>query len=230
MSLIHSSVQYHKTLNPKVWDFENQMIPEVRTKLLEIADLFVDYLDIDNFSIEDIVLAGSMANFNYTQYSDFDLHIVTKYSDLQCDNLSEKFYKAKNHLWNNSHDIIIHGHDVELYVEDLETPPQSLGIYSIKNDEWVSLPHHEPPVFDYNSVAVKAKSLAEDITEMLRSDPSPEGFKKFLEKLVKFRKSGLESGGEFSTENLAFKVLRNSGQLDRLRQAYAAVVDKNLSI
>lgn len=230
MSLIQSSVQYHDTLNQQVWDNENQMLPEVREKLIEIADRFVEYLDIDEFNIEDIVLAGSMANYNYTHFSDFDLHVVTKYSDLECDNLAEKFYKAKKQLWNDSHDITIHDHDVELYVEDVLEPPNSLGIYSIMNDEWVSLPHHEPPIFDYNSVAVKAKNLANDISEMLRSDPTPEGFKKFLEKLVKFRKSGLEAGGEFSTENLAFKVLRNSGQLDRLRQAYSSVIDKNLSI
>lgn len=230
MSIIDSSIKYHDTLCPDVWDESNAMKQEVRERLIEIAQLFVDYLDIEAFNIEDIVLAGSMANYNYTSFSDFDLHVVTKYSDLECDNLAEKFYKAKKQIWNDAHDITIHGHDVELYVEDTEEPPNSLGIYSILHDQWVSEPKHTPPIFDYNSVAVKAKHLADEMSEMLRSDPTPADFKQFLEKLVHFRKAGLEEGGEFSTENLAFKVLRNSGQLDRLREAYNTVIDKNLTI
>ena len=43
-------------------------------------------------------------------------------------------------------------------------------------------------------------------------------------KLKKMRRTGLETGGVFSVENLAFKVLRRSGHMgilyDTIRKAY----------
>ena len=75
--------EYHKELNPNIWT-DNKLNPEIREKLLEIAAAFVDYLDLD-VDIEDITLTGSLANYNYTKYSDFDLHILTDYKQYDVD-------------------------------------------------------------------------------------------------------------------------------------------------
>ena len=73
---------YHDSLNPAAWD-DAELRPEVRARLLEIAKVFVGYLEIPDFKVIDVVLTGSMANYNYTNYSDFDIHVVTRYSDLR---------------------------------------------------------------------------------------------------------------------------------------------------
>jgi hypothetical protein len=44
------------------------------------------------------------------------------------------------------------------------------------------------------------------------------------------RRAGLDSGGEFSVENLAFKVLRNMKYLDKLSKAYHQQQDDQLSL
>ena len=82
--LTKGSIAYHDTLNQDVWS-DSELRVDVRYKLLEIAKRFVEYLDVPNFKLVDVILRGSLTNYNYTQYSDFDLHIVTNYAALDCD-------------------------------------------------------------------------------------------------------------------------------------------------
>jgi hypothetical protein len=44
------------------------------------------------------------------------------------------------------------------------------------------------------------------------------------------RQSGLDAGGEFSTENLAFKIIRNKGYLTRLYKNKNSKFDQELSL
>ena len=53
---------------------------------------------------------------------------------------------------------------------------------------------------------------------------------KFNEKLGKFRQSGLDKGGEYSEENLVFKVLRRNGYLDKIRSIKDKLADIELSL
>ena len=50
------------------------------------------------------------------------------------------------------------------------------------------------------------------------------------EKIRNMRKSGLETGGAFSVENLAFKVLRRNGYLKKLNDLKLMSYDKMQSI
>lgn len=227
MDYTSGNIDYHKTLSPLAWE-DNKLRQEVQLKLLEIARAFVGYLDIPNFKIEDIVLTGSMANYNYTSFSDFDVHVVTKYSDLQCDNIAEAFYRAKKEIWNNEHDITIRGHDAELYVEDTETPPVSGGMYSILRDEWITEPEYDPPKINNTAVNAKARDLITQIEHAIDGDA--QDIERLRTKIRNMRRAGLDMGGEFSVENLAFKILRNEGYLDKLHNAQTKKVDKQLSL
>ena len=51
-----------------------------------------------------------------------------------------------------------------------------------------------------------------------------------MEKLRLFRQSGLEDGGEFSTENLVFKGLRHSGYLDKLVDMKKEAITNELTL
>ena len=226
---ITREVKYNDQLSPKAWS-NNQLRPEVRYKLLQTAKFFIDYLDVSGFKVLDIVLAGSMANYNYTDYSDFDVHVVTRYSDLECDDLAEAFYRAKKQLWNDYHDITIRGHDVELYVEDVDEPPVSAGIYSILDDRWLSEPEYNPPEFDRSAVKLKALDLIKQINVAIKQANDPEDISRITDKIKNMRQSGLAKGGEFSIENLTFKVLRNQGYIDKLYKEFNRQQDQNLSI
>jgi hypothetical protein len=229
LDLLKGNIQYHPHLSPAAWD-EWTMLPDVHERLLDIAELFVDYLDLPDFDVDDVRLTGSLANFNWTKFSDFDLHIVTDYSKLNCDNIAEALYKAKKTIWNDNHDITINGHDVELYIEDTAKPPHSAGMFSVLDNQWITKPGYMPPTVDKRAVDRKVQVMMDLITQTVRSAQNPNDYKQAIEKVYRMRQNGLEAAGEFSTENLAFKVLRNLGYIDNLRKGYDRFVDATLSL
>jgi predicted nucleotidyltransferase len=228
-NIVRATTAYHDDLNPSVWH-EGQIKPVVRERLVEIADLFINYLEVDNFTIEDIVLTGSLANYNWTDFSDFDLHVITDYRTIQCDDLAEAFYKAKKTIWNDRHDITIFGHEVELYVEDINEPPVSGGVYSVLHGKWIKQPRNENPRIDDTAVVQKVQELVSQIEHNIKTADDPEDLKRLTDKISKMRKSGLAAGGEFSVENLAFKTLRNMGMIKALHDAYINQQDHLLSL
>ena len=227
--LASTNIAYNKTLSPVAWSDDELKLP-VKVALLKAAKFFVKYLDIPNFRVIDVVLTGSMANYNYTKFSDFDLHIVTSYKDLNCDDLAEAFYRAKKSIWNDKHDITIGGHEVELYVEDVEQPPVSAGMYSLLQDRWIKRPDYSPPSIDDRAVNLKVADLVKQINVAVDRADDPEDIYRITDKLRRMRRTGLDTTGEFGVENLTFKVLRNLGYLDKLDQEYRRQQDQDISI
>lgn len=223
--------QFHTELNPQVWD-GNSLKPEIKDKLLEIAEAFLDSLEVE-IDIEDITLTGSLANYNYTKYSDFDVHIITNYKNYGEDvDLITDYFKAKKTLWNTTHDITVKGYDVEMYVQDSTPPHYSTGVYSLKNDEWLVKPKptKEKKDIDVQQVKLKMQSMLDIINFALSPNCDEECAEKAKEKFMELRKVGLEKGGELSPENLAFKELRRSGDIERLIQGVIVKKDKSLSL
>lgn len=223
--------EYHNELNPAIWT-DNKLKPEIQEKLLEIAEAFIDFLDID-VEVEDITLTGSLANYNYTKYSDFDLHILTDYSVYDADkDLLKDYFNAKKTIWNTTREITIKGYDVELYVQDVSEPHHSTGVYSLKNDEWIT----EPKItkgkeeVDLALVAKKKQAMLDIINYAVSPECDVECAEKQKEKFMNLRKAALEKGGEFAPENLAFKELRRSGDVERLVQGILAKKNKALSL
>ena len=226
---IKHNVAYNQELAAEAWSGPN-LRKEVRYKLLRAAKMFVDYLEIPNFTVVDVVLTGSMANFNYTKFSDFDVHVVTRYSDLECDDLAEAFYQAKKKIWNDDHDVIVRGHEVELYVEDVDHPPVSGGVYSLLDDTWLTQPSYDPPEIDNAAVNAKVEDLIKRISSTISGADDEGDIRRLLDKIRRMRRAGLDSGGEYSVENLAFKILRNLGYLDQLSKAIKDQQDRALSL
>jgi hypothetical protein len=225
--LIKGNIAYHDRLNPEVWDGAELRV-DVRYKLLEITKRFVEYLEVPNFKLSGVLLRGSLANYNYTPYSDFDLHLVTDYSILDCD-ITEQFYLAKKKIWNDEHDITIKGYEVELYVEDIGAKNVSAGTYNILDNEWVSQPQHKIPEINDSAVAAKARDLIKQINRAVKTG-SVEDLDRLKDKIKTMRQAGLDQHGEFSTENLAFKILRNKGYMDKLYKAKTVKFDQELSL
>jgi len=229
---ILNSFSVKETLNPKVWKNPKNpddavMIPRVRETLMRIAEEFVNYLGDDIF-VEDVVLTGSLANFNWSEYSDFDLHVLI---DLQQYEEQSQLYKElfglKKQLFNDKHDIRIFGYDVEVYAQDSEESHYSSGVFSLMNNEWIE----KPKQFKYNVDKVilekKIKSWTEKIDSAINNGTDLE---KLKEKLKEYRMSGLEKDGELSYENLVFKFLRRSGHIEKLFNNANKETDKALSI
>jgi predicted nucleotidyltransferase len=209
------------------------MIPKVKNALMRIAEEFIEYLGEEVF-VEDIVLTGSLANFNWSEYSDFDLHIIVDFEQFEDEApLYKELYNLKKQVFNDKHDIKIFGYDVELYAQDSVEPHFATGVYSVMDDEWVTKPKKLENEIDKAVLEKKIKNWTEKIDKVIETD-EPEDDKKLIdsikEKLKDYRKSGLEKEGELSYENLVFKFLRRSGHIQKLFDISNKALDKELSI
>jgi hypothetical protein len=226
---------YNKTLSEKFWNEKHEFDPSIKDKLLEIAQDFYDSLDIGHVDIKDIQLTGSMANFNYNDSSDLDVHILIDFKDVDENvELVEKALSGPRFIWNLRHNITMRGHDVELYVQDINEPHVASGLYSILNDEWVKTPSYDPPNVDMQDVDKKYNTIVRDI-ELIeehfnQKDLDDEDLRRLHEKAEKLkskisedRSKGLKSEGLFSVENIVFKKLRNSDMIGKLINLISAI-------
>jgi hypothetical protein len=227
-------------LNPKVWEGnkkEPKLKPEIRERLLEIAYEFIEFLDVE-IVVTDIILTGSLSNYNWSKYSDFDLHIVANFQQYQENQIElyEKLFNLKKMLFNQKHDITIKGYEVELYVQNETESHFSSGVYSILFDEWANVPEKEDVTVDKELIKGKAKqwmNIIDDLLDAIKDDDASTAKKmvqKYKDKLKKYRTCGLEKGGEYSTENLVFKILRRNGYIEKLHDSTTKILDKKLSM
>jgi len=227
-------------LNTKVWQGNSgspKMKPEIREGLLQIAYEFIEFLDVD-IVVTDIILTGSLSNYNWSKYSDFDLHIVAnfqQYNQSQVE-LYEKLFNLKKMLFNQKHDITIKGYEVELYVQNETESHFSTGVYSVLFDEWSNVPKREKVSVDKELLKEKARqwmNIIDNLIETIKDDDirtAKELVQKYKDKLKKFRSCGLEKDGEYSTENLVFKILRRNGYIEKLNDLSTKIIDKKLSM
>lgn len=217
-------IKVNKNLNPKIW-VDGKLKPEVVAKLKEIAAAFEEFIGID-LEVVDYTITGSNANYTWNEYSDLDLHLIVP--GIPTDEQKELF-NAKKALWGEQHDIRIKGLPVECYVQGQDEPHHSTGVYSIADDQWLVEPKKTKPEVDDLAVTAKKESLVHDVqTAMLSNDLDT--IRKVKDKITKMRRAGLERAGEWSTENLVFKLLRNMGLIDRIAERIRELEDQELSL
>lgn len=241
-SKIISSFSLQETLNPKIWNnYTNpekaSLKPEIRKKLLEIAHEFMDFIDVE-FFVDDIIFTGSLSNFNWSDFSDVDLHLEVDFTQFDKDSveLYRELFNLKKLLFNTNHDITIKGFEAELYVQDIIEPHTSGGIYSVLYDEWTVVPEKKDVKIDKNLLKTKIKTWTkkiDEVTEQVQNGDYDESIalvKELRDKIKKYRKAGLEEKGEFSYENLVFKYLRRGKYIERLIDLSNKLKDKKLSL
>jgi len=213
-----SKLQMKDELCPSVWD-NDEIKKDVRNKLLQIANDFAEGTPIEE-RIEDITFTGSLAGYNYHEGSDIDLHLLVDFDEK--DELVQKLMNLMRISWNENHDIYIGGHEVEIYVQDSNEKHYSSGVYSLSDDKWLEKPSKDKVELDFAAIVKKAEGLSDEI-DAIEDDYNANRYEKvqksverLREKMKKMRSDGLEDEGIYSVENLAFKLLRNSGQIGKL--------------
>ena len=195
---------YNDILNPAIWD-NNKLNPEIKEKLLQIGKDF--YADTETDApLKDILFVGSLANYNWTDTSDFDVHVVINFKDVDENvELVEKLVNALKSKWNDDHDIHVKQHNVEVYIQDVTKENRSTGVYSLMQDKWLSEPKKENIKIDKEKIQEKYNDYVRKINSALKSQ-NIEKLKSIIKDVYDMRQAGLDKSGELSTENLVFKI------------------------
>jgi predicted nucleotidyltransferase len=214
-----STIEMNDTLNPLIWDNE-KLKPDVRKTLLMNAKRFIEFSDAENLKFNDIMLTGSMANYNYNENSDLDVHIVLDFNQIsENKDFVGDFFKLKKQLWAEKLPIQVKGHDVEMYFQDSAEPHHASGTYSLIKNEWIKRPTNRIVNIDTADVQLKAADFMNAIDDLESNKDEKDFIKRhdaLKNKIKKYRQVGLDKSGEYSVENLVFKVLRNTGYLEKM--------------
>lgn len=234
---VMNSFMVKDILNPDIWN-DKKLDPEVKTSLIKIAkDFFLELELPKNIKIKDILFVGSLANYNWSKYSDVDLHLVLDFNEFK-DNpdLIKKHFDAEKNLWNNKHDIMIKGFPVEIYIQDLKEKLEAAAIYSVPHEKWIRKPNQTELKIDKNLIRRKVQKLFDKIRN-IRKDYEAKDYDSVIKKvdmlkedIKAMRKSGLERGGEFSIENIVFKVLRRTDFMDLLDSYKIKSYDQSVTV
>ena len=236
------SFEVQDRLNPKFW-INNKINSRVRLKLLDLADEFYDSLNIKWVKPKDIVLTGSIANYNWSKYSDVDVHILINYKDVwKKTEIVKDYFDSKKELWSQEHEgLKIYGFPVEIYVEDTNNKNPNSGIYSLNKNKWIVEPNdfQDAKINEEYIKRVSAKLMTQidDIEEELKKEKDSHKLevlstkmKRLFEKLHRQRKESLEKHGELGTYNIIWKVLRRTDYLDKIWDIINTIYNKVNSI
>lgn len=226
------------TLQRSFWSNKKDLKKPVRKKLLEIANDFFKSLKLpEKVKLKDITITGSIASYNWSKYSDVDLHLILDFSDIDENfDLVKEYFGGKIFVWNNKHSIKMNDHEVEIYVQDENEPHMSAGVYSVLNNNWIEEPQKAEFELDLDTTKKKAEQLIDQIErvfDLFESREYPKAMnsaKKLKDKIKEMRRSGLADEGIYSPENMTFKLLRRSGHIGLLHDMINKSYDRIMSL
>ena len=107
---------------------------------------------------------------------------------------------------------------------------------SLMDEKWVLKPEKTAPKINKNSVREKYKKIVDTLNDIKKQykkgneETVTTRLGKLKDRIKKMRQSGLESGGEFSAENIAFKLLRRNEIMTQIGDLMDKAFDKSMSL
>lgn len=240
-----SSFKKRDTLPPGIWKDEETLNSKVRLKLLDIADDFWKFVNLTWVEPKGIIITGSICNFNWSKFSDIDLHLVVDFNEIDSKTEFVKQYlDSKKNEWNAEHEgLKIMGFPVELYTQDVSDNVEAGGIYDLEENAWIRRPNPHTiksiglEKFDIKRKAAEIMTIIDEMYKTLSSTDDGYEVSKIgedasylWEKVKSLRKKSLTKRGENGAGNIVYKVLRRTGYLDKLFKLFSATYDKSNSI
>ena len=239
-----SSFKIKDSLNKDIWS-ANGIKPRIRWRLLQIAEDFWDSVEIKFTEPIDVIITGSIANYNWSSFSDIDLHLVVDFTKIdERKDFIKSFMDAKKNIWNDMQDeLTLAGFNVELYVQDLSDTIDATGIYSLYKNKWLRKPSRS--VFltkdvdddDVRKMAANLINSIDELEDQYLSEMDVDDLQnvsvrvnELYDKIRDIRKKYLDKDGEFSLGDKVYKVLRRSGYLEKLIDLKAKTYDNMMSL
>jgi len=240
-----SSFKKKHELVPNIWKPNGKLNSRVRLKLLDIADDFWHFVNLTWVKPKSIILTGSICNFNWSQYSDIDLHLIVDFNEIdEKTEFVKNYLDSKKNEWNNEHDNLnIMGFNVELYVQDIDEESELSSVYDLETDEWIKEPNPEDihPIglnkFNIKKKSAEIMTIIDDMYDSLSSTDDLHKIEQISDdadylwsKIKNMRKQSLEQDGEMGSGNIVYKYMRRKGYLDKLWDLRTICYDKVNSI
>lgn len=239
-----SSFKKRDNLTPNLWK-DGRLDSRVRLKLLDIADDFWEFVNLTWVKPKGIILTGSICNYNWSDKSDIDLHLIADFDEIdEKTDFVRDYLDAKKNEWNDEHEgLKIYGFPVELYVQNVDEMPESSGIYDLEENDWIEEPSESDvePIklnkFEIKDKAAKIMTIIDDMYDALNSTDDSHKVEMIgddasylWKKVKKMRKKSLEKHGESGSGNIIYKILRRTEYLDKLFKLSTIVYDRTNSI
>ena len=234
------SFETKNRLEPEFWYPDTlELMPHPRERMLEIAeDVMGQLREFTDAKLQDVILTGSLANYNWSRYSDVDLHLVIDFKEIDEDTeIVRGLLDNLRWKWNALHAVKLYGYEVEIYFEDVGHITHARAIYSVMREKWIIKPEPDVVEFDYPTARKKADNIESEYNRLIRMDGGKdfnhviEASDRLMNKIYRMRKAGLTSTDqEYSAENIAFKILRRENLIDKLKQIKYNALDKKLSL
>jgi hypothetical protein len=240
-----SSFRKRDTLPPKIWKDEDTLDSRVRFKLLDIADDFWEFVNLTWVEPKGIIMTGSMCNFNWSEFSDIDLHLIVDFNEVdEKKELVKQYLDSKKNEWNNEHEgLKIMGFPVELYVQDVDDSLEAGGIYDLEENAWTRKPDSSSiksiglDKFNIKDKAAEIMTIIDDMYNVFSNTDDSHKIEEIgddahylWDKVKDLRKKSLDKHGESGPGNIVYKVLRRTGYLDKLFKLFSKVYDRSNSI
>lgn len=168
LSKSSSVIDYPRSsLDSKVWDDGSDLLPKHSKKILQMLDKGLKKFGYTNLEggdehwISDVLLVGSLTTYQYLSTSDADCHIQTHIQDFKRmegldvsdEQANGKLQEVAKYLNGLKETLEGTSHPMEFFFEnEMTTPSQYTGIYSLFNDEWVEKSVSVDLDFDINEV------------------------------------------------------------------------------
>lgn len=238
------SFDIQESLHPKMWieenDREYRLNSKVRLRLLDIADDFIDGLSVSWIKPKDIIFTGSLANYNWSKYSDIDIHILYDFKKIyKNSDFVDDYFKAKKEVWLKNHkQLKVYGYPIEISVEDCNEKNPSSGRYSLEQNKWITEPTdfqdatlNKKYIKDYSAkVMTEIDKLEKSIkseTDRHKIEVMANKVEKIFTKLKNLRSEGLESKKkEMSSGNVIYKLVRRMKYIDKIWSLVNYAYDK----
>jgi len=100
-------------------------------------------------------------------------------------------------------------------------------------NKWLTKPIKEIIQLDTNNIQKKTSEIMDSIDDIMDSEHTESTvfqIERLFDKIKSMRKAGLDDEGEFSVENIVFKILRRNGYIEKLVDLKKELITKKLTV
>lgn len=235
----------HDKLNPDFWESDDDLLPEIRTKIID------DYLETFGEKYDDpgswgtLWIVGSSTSYQYEEDDDLDAQLLVDldafqaanpdYAEVEWDDIRAEMHAltvAKIDGTNIIKDIpwqlfVRPEHDMEAWLAQASNLAQ--GVYDVEDDRWEIKPEKLPadfdPIKDNGPWVEEAKDVVQkgqDLIDHYADDPSQNAedtLHDFYKTLREGRRDSFEGeGGQFGKGNFIWQYFVEFGSMHELKE------------